>query len=271
VSIIQPENPPPEIVNTPPEIGPPPVAPPPPKPGVWEGWPTVGFGAAIFAVYFVAQSIVAVAFAIGNLINVSANDINQAVSALATNGLLISVATVVSAIAGVGFIVLFIKIRNGPAIAEYLGLKSIRVKTFLTLIGVVVALMVAAVLLDQFLSTPKDTGFTVDAFNTSRWPVLFGFAVVVFAPLFEELFFRGFIFVGLKASKIGVVGAIFLTALAWALLHLQYDIGGMATIFVLGIVFGIVRWKTNSLWSTLFLHAVWNLMALVATVIAVSS
>ena len=266
-----PENPPPEIVNAPTEMGPPPFVHPPPKPGVWEGWATVGFGAAIFAVYFVAQSIVAVIFAIGNLINIPADDVNRAVSALATNGLLISVATIVSAIVGVGFIVLFIKIRNGPGIAEYLGLKWIRGKTFLTLIGVVVALIVATVLLDQFLSTPKDTGFTQDAYNTSRWPVLFGFAVVVFAPAFEELFFRGFIFVGLQASKIGVAGTIILTSVAWALLHLQYDLGGITTIFVLGLVFGIVRWKTNSLWSTLFLHAVWNLMALVATVIAVSS
>jgi membrane protease YdiL (CAAX protease family) len=231
----------------------------------------VGFGAAIFAVYFVTQSIVAVIFAIGKLINTAANDVTQAVSALATNGLLISMATIVSAIVGVGFIVLFIKIRHGPGIAEYLGLKSVRGKTFLALIGVIVVLLAVSALLDRFSNSPKDTGFTIDAYNTSRWPVLFGFAVVVFAPLFEELFFRGFIFVGLQASKIGVVGAIILTSLAWALLHLQYDPAGMATIFVLGIVFGIVRWKTNSLWSTLFLHAVWNLMALVATVIAVST
>jgi uncharacterized protein len=228
----------------------------------------VGFGAAIFAVYFVAQSIVAVAFAIANLISEAPTDIGQFSQALGTNGLLISVATIVSAIVGTGFVLLFIRIRKGPGIAEYLGLRSLHGRTYGVLVLVVIALVALSILADIFYGTPQDTGFTSDAYATSRWPVLLGVAVVIFAPLFEETFFRGFVFAGLQASKVGVAGAIILTALAWAVLHLQYDPYGMATIFVLGLVFGFVRFKTGSLWSTLLLHAAWNLIAIVGVAIS---
>ena len=246
-----------------------PVGPPPAKPGVWGGWTTVGFGAAIFAIYFVTQSIVAIVFTVTKLINNPSLPAGQAISALSSDGLLISIVTIVSAIAGTGFIILFIHIRKGPGIADYLGFKSMRSRTYGMLALVILGLAVLSFIADYFFNTPRDTSFTVDAYQTSRWPVLLGIAVVLFAPVFEECFFRGFVFVGLRASKVGAVGAIVLTALAWALLHLQYDVYGMTTIFVLGIVFGIVRLKTGSLWSTLILHMAWNLIAIVA--VAVSS
>ena len=101
---------------------------PPPTPSRWEGWPTVGFGAAIFAVYFVAQSLVAVIFAVilalRQFLANPGTDILQLVASLSTNGLLISVATIVSAIVGVGFIILFIKLRKGASIKGLPGIVS---------------------------------------------------------------------------------------------------------------------------------------------------
>ncbi len=255
-----------QVDNFPPANNQLPVEPSPPRPRIWGAWSTIGFGAAIFAVYFVTQSIIAVAFAVANLVSTPAEGLNQTVAKLATNGLLVSVATVASAITGLAFILLFIRARKGASIAAYLGLKIFGRRTVFTLLAVVAGLIILSFLLDKLASSPRDTSFTVDAYQTSRWPVLFGFAVVVFAPLFEECFFRGFVFVGLAGSKIGAPGAIILTALTWALLHVQYDIYGMGSILVLGIVFGIVRHRTGSLWSTLLLHALWNLAALISTI-----
>jgi len=62
-------------------------------------------------------------------------------------------------------------------------------------------------------------------------------------------------------SRIGVVGAIGLTAFFWAILHVQYGVYEIATIFLLGIVLGIMRFKTGSLWSPLLMHAFFNLIA----------
>ena len=237
---------------------------------LWGGWPTVGLGAATLAIYFIAQTLVAIAFIISLLITNSGGSSSQSILKLATNGDLISIATIVSAIVGVGFIILFIKIRKGAGLWDYLGLKSIPKKTVLVLLAVLIGLVMLLFVLDQVLHVPQDTGFTVDTYKTTTWPVLLWIAVAVFAPLFEESFFRGFLFVGLQQTRIGVAGTIALTSLIWALLHIEYDIYGMATILVLGVVFGIIRLKTGSLWSTFFLHSMWNILAMVSTVLYVN-
>ncbi|MGB7724256.1 MAG: CPBP family intramembrane glutamic endopeptidase, partial [Dehalococcoidales bacterium] len=89
-----------------------------------------------------------------------------------------------------------------------------------------------------------------------------------FAPIFEEMFFRGCLFAGFSASKVRVTGAILLTAGRWALLHAtQYNIWGLLVIFGLGVAFGIVRWKTNSLYASLSMHSLWNLVSTVLGVL----
>jgi membrane protease YdiL (CAAX protease family) len=86
--------------------------------------------------------------------------------------------------------------------------------------------------------------------------------VVIFAPLFEESFFRGFLFEGFRQSRLGVTGAILLTSIGWALLHsLQYNIYSIIWIFMLGIAMGVVRVRTGSIWSTFIMHALVNIVA----------
>ncbi len=93
-------------------------------------------------------------------------------------------------------------------------------------------------------------------------------AVVLFAPFFEEAFFRGFLFAGLEHSRLGAVGTVLLTSFVWASLHFQYNLIGMATIVILGLVLGTVRFKTHSLWPTILIHAFWNAAALMATAVS---
>jgi uncharacterized protein len=250
-----------------------------PKPAsrIWEGWPTVGFGVAIFFIYLVVQNLVALVISVIFAVNKYASnplfDIQQFlqfIMGLSSNGLLISIAVIVSAVAGIGFIILFIKIRKGATIKEYLALKPISKKTVLSILGIIVGLIIFSGILDAFFPQTKNNAFAIDTYKTSVWPALFGISVVIFAPAFEEGFFRGFLFAGLKQSRLGPTGTIILTAVAWALPHLQYNLVGMATILVLGLVFGIVRLKTGSLWSTLLLHSVWNLAAIIGTVLYVN-
>jgi membrane protease YdiL (CAAX protease family) len=94
--------------------------------------------------------------------------------------------------------------------------------------------------------------------------------VVIFAPLFEECFFRGFLFAGFLHSRMGVIGAVAVTSVTFAALHFQYDLYGMASILVMGIVLGIVRWRTGSLWSTILLHSLWNLTGIIQTALYVN-
>jgi membrane protease YdiL (CAAX protease family) len=111
----------------------------------------------------------------------------------------------------------------------------------------------------------------VNIYNTSVWPPLLWLALVIFTPALEETFFRGFLFEGFRQSRIGVIGAIGLTTLIWAALHVQYDIYGMFIIFIMGILLGIARFKTGSLWSSLLMHAFFNFVATLQVAMNINS
>ena len=89
-------------------------------------------------------------------------------------------------------------------------------------------------------------------------------AVMMVAPLWEELVFRGFLYRGLAASRLGVVGAIVITSLVWAALHLDRTWIGMAELFCCGLVWGWLRWRTGSTAVTMTVHFLNNSIAGVA-------
>jgi membrane protease YdiL (CAAX protease family) len=93
-------------------------------------------------------------------------------------------------------------------------------------------------------------------------PVWLGFALlVVLAPLSEELLFRGFLYGGLAQSRIGPVGAILVTSGIWTVIHVQYTWLIMTQVFIYGVVFGVVRWRSGSLWPPMITHGLVNLLA----------
>ncbi len=155
---------------------------------------------------------------------------------------------------------LFIKLK-GAGIREYLGLAPLSWRMVLGLVGLVVLLLAGLELLSRLLGNASDPSYTADmeaTYRTSGSPVILWLAVAFFAPLFEEAFFRGFLFVGLLQSRLGAAGAVIITAILWAALHIQYSLAGIIQILVLGLVFGVIRLKTKSLWSTLLMHSLWN-------------
>lgn len=95
--------------------------------------------------------------------------------------------------------------------------------------------------------------------------VLLTFALSFAAPMSEEVLARGFLYRGWSASFLRVPGAIALSSLVWAAVHLQYDLYRLAEVFTIGAWFGYLRYRTNSLWLTIVLHALNNLTAVVLT------
>ena len=83
--------------------------------------------------------------------------------------------------------------------------------------------------------------------------------VVLWVPLTEEIFFRGFIFPGL-AGGMGPVKAGVVTAILFALVH--SDPGVLVPIFVTGLVLAWLYHRTGSIWSSFGAHALQNLLAL---------
>jgi membrane protease YdiL (CAAX protease family) len=176
-------------------------------------------------------------------------------------GLLLSLSIIGSAIAGTGLILLVINGRRGASIADYLGLKPFGVKAVVLAIVITLAYIAVTALVNMALNRPEGTDVMVEAYASTARPVLFWMALVVFGPVFEEFLFRGFLFEGFRQSRIGVIGAVIITSLVWAGFHLQYGLFEIASLCVMGILLGIVRYKTGSLWLPIMMHAFNNLLA----------
>ncbi len=107
-----------------------------------------------------------------------------------------------------------------------------------------------------------------DAYESANPRWVLWLAVAVAAPIFEETFFRGFLFAGLAASRLHWYGATIITSALWAVIHQQYDWYRISVIFAFGLILGTVRAMTNSTLLTIWLHGLVNVVAIAETAIA---
>jgi membrane protease YdiL (CAAX protease family) len=98
---------------------------------------------------------------------------------------------------------------------------------------------------------------------------MYWIAAVVSAPIAEEIVFRGFLFRGWAASRLGTAGALMLSSLVFALIHMQYNWQGMAMVFGLGFLFGLMRWRFGTIVVPILMHATWNLTVCITLMLSV--
>ena len=85
-------------------------------------------------------------------------------------------------------------------------------------------------------------------------------AVVILAPLGEEIVFRGFLQQILEKHWKDITQAILFTSLIFSLIHMNPY--WFVQIYFLGIILGFLAWKTKSILAPLILHSLNNSMAL---------
>ena len=95
----------------------------------------------------------------------------------------------------------------------------------------------------------------VDIFSAIESPGWLILALVVVAPLVEEIFFRGFLFQGFR-KQYGWKVAMLLSSAVFAAAHL--DPVAFIPTFVLGIVFSYVYHRSNSVWPGVIFHFLVN-------------
>jgi membrane protease YdiL (CAAX protease family) len=93
---------------------------------------------------------------------------------------------------------------------------------------------------------------------------LFALAIVIGAPLSEELLFRGFLQSALAQTRLGFFGAALVTTMGWTLLHAGYSGLGLVEVFVAGLFFSLLLWRTGNLWVPIIAHAFYNGVVMVA-------
>lgn len=102
----------------------------------------------------------------------------------------------------------------------------------------------------------QNTGFSGVSFGYEY--VLAFFALVVLAPVAEEILFRGYLFGKLK-NYVPVWFAILLTSVLFGVAHGAWNVG--IDTFALSVVLCILREVTGSLWPSILLHSLKNGLA----------
>jgi membrane protease YdiL (CAAX protease family) len=160
----------------------------------------------------------------------------------------------------VGLLFLFARLRSSSAV-EYLALTLPRKRDLPVLLLSAAVLVAASDGLSWFLGKNVVPSFQHDIYRSAASAgaqVWLWLAVVIVAPIGEEILFRGFLFRGWQRSSGDAWIAIGATAVLWAIVHVQYDPLVIGEILVAGLVLGWVRWRTRSTISTILLHSVLN-------------
>jgi uncharacterized protein len=230
----------------------------------WGFWTTCAWGIAIVAVMQAAQlaAFIVVLLAWRRIDPASLPTSNHAAW---TNPIIVSafvLAALPTILLGIALAARLARVR----FAEYVALKPVDAAGFRLGLACTIGYMAAVDLFGYLSGRGLTVPYTQELYGSARASgmlVLMMVMVVGAAPIYEELLFRGFLFRGWAASRIGVVGAAILSSLIWAGLHVQYDVVTMGQIFGLGLIFGWLRARTGSTATTIVLHGVASLGALI--------
>lgn len=231
----------------------------------WGPWATAGFSLIITAVYIATGIITTLSIAAYDSLIDPQDRLLANTDDLDHDGFLLSIASIATAAICTGLILLFVAMRSRITITEYLLLKRVPVKVLLRWIGIALVIAFGWDGINLLIGRPIVPEFMRRAYATAGFIPLFWIALVFAAPLLEELFFRGFLFSGLEHSWLKLSGTIAVTAVIWAIIHVQYGFWDIFWICIMGILFGIARVRTGSIYTPMALHMILNLVATLET------
>ncbi len=141
----------------------------------------------------------------------------------------------------------------------------------------VILLFVAGIIGALFAHTSlhgSNTQFLTGQRGNTTGVVVVTLVAAVGAPVFEELFFRGFLRISL-AARLGT-GAVWVQALLFGLAHYQLTLGWQSisvivAIGALGVVLGFLAQRTGRLAPGMIAHGTFNLMVALAIVFGPAS
>lgn len=136
------------------------------------------------------------------------------------------------------------------------------VGAFLTLVLMQIALSVV-----QYNTTSGDLYADLRPFvqlvRGPDWP-LAAAVIGIGAPLSEEMLFRGFLLSALARTRLQFWGAAIIATALWTAMHAGYSLVGILEVFLIGMFFSWLLWRTGSLRVAIVCHAVYNSMVVVA-------
>jgi uncharacterized protein len=242
-----------------------PIIPTPRPPRIWKFWGTALWGLFAFAAMFAGQIAVVGWFV---LRREGPFDMAGAIHVVG-GGLTISLSVIMGLPAVLAALWVAIRFSRTP-FADYLALRRPSWSNLLIGVVALVVLVMGWDLLSRMTGREVTPGFMGDVLQSAKadgalWLLVLAFCVA--APVSEELFARGFLYRGWSESFLRAPGAILLSSLVWTALHLQYDWFFFGEVFCIGLLFGYIRYRSNSTWLTIILHGLNNLAAVIQTML----
>ena len=212
------------------------------------------FGSQLIGIYVAGKLLLA---------DTSRLTIGEVVFLGSDDGTIVSVSIIISLILLSVLSVLIIQFNDGDS-RQYLALKPFSLAIGIGLLGVLLLFMIGSETLTYLLDkSPSDFVDPLYESVSSVW--LLVLAMVVVAPLYEELIFRGLLwsaiaeqFEGRDSGVRGAVIASTITSFIFAFIHFQYGIYEISTIVVLALIFCYARFKSSSLLLPILLHMLNN-------------
>ncbi len=236
----------------------------------WGFWATIGLSCVVVATVFIIQYVIAFVFGAFAAMKNPGSDIVEYSVRLPSNGFFVAMTIIFSAPICTALTVFFTRLSNNAPIINYLGLQKPTARQLVTWVSFLGTWLIYSVATLYVLNLPIDP-FMYRILATMYSPTALYLAYFFLAPIWEELFFRGFLFQALICSRLGPIGAIGLTSLVWALMHLNYGAWSVIKIFFLGVLLGFARYKTESTYLTMVMHSLNNFVAITAFILILST
>ena len=155
----------------------------------------------------------------------------------------------------------FLTIKQRPL------LKSLRIKmvslpaiqySLIFSIGVLIIIDTIDRIIHQIIPTPD---YIIDLSGIMQPDSILGYvflflAVVIVAPIGEEIVFRGFLQKFLEEHWKDITRAVLVTSLFFAMIH--FNPFWTIQIYILGVLLGFLSWKTKSVIPSIMLHSINN-------------
>jgi membrane protease YdiL (CAAX protease family) len=229
-------------------------------PSRWNWFWALGFSFLLACAFVVAQTAAVIAFVIREMVVDPKVNIETLTTQLQSNGLALTASAFAALLVCVPLAIVMTWTREGRPLA-FLGFRSVSLRTLMLWLGAAIAFAIVSDGVTLALGRPVVPPFMKQALATAGHPVLLLAALVVAAPLLEEILFRGFWMSALAAAGAPTAVGAVTGALLWAVIHIQYDFYGVATIFVLGLLLAAARIQSQSLIPCLAMHALLNAIA----------
>jgi len=162
----------------------------------------------------------------------------------------------------------FLTVKKQP-LFESLRIKAVSLpvvkSTLIFSTGVLITFDTIDRIIQKFIPPPNyiiDLGEIMRPDSTLGYIFLF-LAVVIVAPIGEEIVFRGFLQKFLENYWKDITRAVLITSLFFAMIH--FNPFWTIQIYLLGVILGFLAWKTKSVIPSILLHIVNNGSAFVLT------